>query len=403
MIAAPPSIAPDPIFHLIGLYKADTRADKADLGVGAYRSNEGKPWILPCVKAASERIQADPSYNHEYLAISGLDEYTKSASKVIFGQDSALLKSNRVSSFQTVSGTGANHLGAAFLSKFNSSKTIWVSDPTWGNHFKVFETANLQIKVYPYWDPATRGLNWEALKDTLQNQTSPGDIILLHACAHNPTGVDPTHQQWEELSEIISAKQLYPFFDAAYQGFASGDLDHDAFAIRYFAERHAEFLVCQSFAKNFGLYGERTGALHIVSKTSVVARAVDTQLSALQRAEISSPPAYGAKIVAAILADPELYQQWRNDLITMSARIKEMRTTLKSHLESLKTPGTWDHLVDQIGMFAYTGLTPGQCQRLVNEFSIYLSSNGRVSMAGFNDSNVKSIAKAIDTVVRETK
>ena len=224
--------------------------------------------------------------------------------------------------------------------------------------------------------------------------------MLLHACAHNPTGIDPTKEQWAQIADVCDERGLYPFFDCAYQGFASGNLNNDAWAVRYFVNRGLELLVCQSFAKNFGLYGQRVGALHVVFADSASKKAAATQLELLQRAEISNPPAYGARIVSRILTNAELFSEWERDLLTMANRINDMRIALRKHLEQLGTPGTWDHITSQIGMFSFTGLQSYQVERLVEEFHVYLSKNGRISMAGLNESNVEYVAKSIDAVVR---
>jgi aspartate aminotransferase len=392
----------DPLFHLSARYKADRFEKKVDLGIGAYRDDNGKPWILPAVKKAERLLFEDPDANHEYLPIAGNAEFCDAAAKLIFGKGGMDL--SRISSVQTLSGTGANHLGAAFLKKYppngNTSGTIYVPDPTWANHHNIYNHAGLVIKKYPYFDPTTRGLNITGLLDTL-SQAVPGDVVLLHACAHNPTGVDPTREQWIKISEVVQSRKLFPFFDSAYQGFASGDLDNDAWAIRYFANLGLEMLVCQSFSKNMGLYGERAGVLHFLA-TPESQDAVLSQLKKIERAEISNPPAYGSRIAARIVGDDVLFEEWKRDLQTMAYRIKDMRHALRSRLVEYGTPGTWDHIVDQIGMFSYTGLTATQVERLVNEFHIYLVSNGRISMAGLNSNNINYVAKAIDTVVRET-
>jgi aspartate aminotransferase, cytoplasmic len=234
-----------------------------------------------------------------------------------------------------------------------------------------------------------------------------GSIILLHACAHNPTGVDPTEEQWTQIAQILKERKLFPFFDCAYQGFASGNLAQDNFAIRHFVDQGFELIIAQSFAKNFGLYGERAGAFHFVasptsSAKDVVAR-VASQLAILQRSEISNPPIYGAKIASIVLNDPKLFKEWEEDLSTMSGRIINMRKSLKSELDALSTPGNWDHIMNQIGMFSFTGLTEVQVLELRSKWHVYMTKNGRISMAGLNTGNVKYFADAVDDVVRNVK
>ena len=234
-----------------------------------------------------------------------------------------------------------------------------------------------------------------------------GSIIVLHACAHNPTGVDPTQEQWKKIAEVIRAKKHFPFFDTAYQGFASGDLAKDGWAIRYFVEQGFELCIAQSYAKNFGLYGERAGCFHFVTSPSSDAQStvtrVASQLAILQRSEISNPPAYGARIASIVLNDPQLFSEWEANLREMSGRIKEMRTALRNKLEELGTPGTWNHITDQIGMFSFTGLTEEQVLKLREDSHVYMTKNGRISMAGLNTNNVEYFAKAVDKAVRATQ
>lgn len=390
----------DALFSLMAKYKADQFDKKVDLGIGAYRDDDGKPWVLPVVKKAERLLLEDPNVNHEYLPIAGNAQFIQCAAKAILGSDISL---DRVASVQTLSGTGANHVGALFLSNYHpyskkETPTIHIPNPTWANHNGIFGHAGLTIKTYPYFDAATRGLDAKGMLGAL-SKAEKGDIVLLHACAHNPTGVDPSRDQWKQIAQIVQERQLFPFFDSAYQGFASGDLDYDAWAIRYFINQGIELLVCQSFSKNMGLYGERAGCLHIVVKNQEAKKAIVTQLEKIERAEVSNPPSYGARIAAKILSTPELFDEWKRDLKTMSSRIIHMREQLKLKLEQNNTPGSWNHIVDQIGMFSYTGLTASQVSRLVNEYHVYLVANGRISMAGLNSHNIDYVAKAFAQVV----
>lgn len=280
-----------------------------------------------------------------------------------------------------------------------------MSNPTWANHNQIFSQAGLTTSTYPYFDKSTRGLDFEGMKYALK--TAPdASIILLHACAHNPTGVDPTFEQWKELAILMQEKRHFPFFDCAYQGFASGDLDRDAAAVRYFVAQGFEMVVAQSFAKNFGLYGERAGCFHAVAaphtEASTTISRIASQLAIIQRSEISNPPIYGARIASTVLNDAALFAEWKENLKTMSGRILSMRKSLRDTLESLGTPGTWNHITDQIGMFSFTGLSEVQVAKLRSDFHIYMTKNGRVSMAGLNTKNVEYVAKAINKVVRET-
>lgn len=300
-------------------------------------------------------------------------------------------------------------MGAAFLAKFylkqHPKATVYLSNPTWANHNQIFENSGHKLAQYPYWNAKTRGLEFDGLISTLE-KANERDIVVLHACAHNPTGVDPTKEQWQKIAQVVKKRNLFPFFDTAYQGFASGDLSKDAYSIRYFVEQGFELLVAQSYAKNFGLYGERAGCFHFAaapgSEAKDIATRVASQLAILQRSEISNPPAYGARIASLCLNDPKLFAQWEEDLRTMSGRIIEMRHALRKKLESLDTPGTWNHITDQIGMFSFTGLNEKQVAKLKEESHIYMTKNGRISMAGINTHNIDYVAEAISKIVKET-
>ncbi|KAL2050525.1 hypothetical protein ABVK25_009194 [Lepraria finkii] len=405
-----PQAPEDPLFGLMAAYRKDDFEKKVDLGIGAYRDNNAKPWVLPVVKQADEILRKDPNLNHEYLPIAGLADFTSAAQKLILGADSPAIKEKRVVSFQTISGTGAVHLGGLFLSRFYprpSNQPIYFSSPTWANHNQIFTNVHLPIKPYPYFSPQTKGLDFEGMRSTIENAPE-GSIILLHACAHNPTGVDPTRDQWKEIAKVMRARNHFPFFDTAYQGFASGDLENDAWAIRYFVDQGFELIIAESYAKNFGLYGERAGAFHFVTGAGRDAQntidRISSQLAILQRSEISNPPAYGARIASLVLNDPTLFKEWKANLRTMAGRIIDMRKALRSKLEELNgKEGSWKHITDQIGMFSFTGLTEKQVLKIREDAHVYMTKNGRISMAGLNTGNVEYTAKAIEKVVRETQ
>ncbi|KAF1987555.1 aspartate aminotransferase [Aulographum hederae CBS 113979] len=404
--AVVPLAPEDPLFGLMAAYRKDTFEKKVDLGIGAYRDNNAKPWVLPVVKKADDIISKDPDLNHEYLPIAGLPQFTSASQKLVLGADSPAIKEGRVTSLQTISGTGACHLGGLFLSKFYSpSKTVYLSNPTWANHNQIMSNVHLKTAQYPYFSASTRGLDFDGMISALSDAPS-GSIILLHACAHNPTGVDPTKEQWKQIAAVMRERNLFPFFDTAYQGFASGDLAKDAWSIRYFVEQGFELLIAQSYAKNFGLYGERAGCFHFVAGPSASAqeatKRIGSQLAILQRSEISNPPAYGARIASLVLNDKDLFALWEENLREMSGRIIDMRKALQSKLEELKTPGTWNHITEQIGMFSFTGLTEKQVLKIRADAHVYMTKNGRISMAGLNTNNVDYVAQAIDKVVRET-
>ncbi|PPJ60774.1 hypothetical protein CBER1_02341 [Cercospora berteroae] len=400
----------DPLFGLMAAYRKDTDSKKIDLGIGAYRDNNAKPWVLPVVKQADELLRNDPDLNHEYLPIAGLPDFTSASQKLILGKTSPAIADKRVISLQTISGTGAVHLGALFLAKFYNpanaeAKAVYVSNPTWANHNQIFGNVRLPVKQYPYFSKQTKGLDFEGMIGAIKDAPE-GSVILLHACAHNPTGVDPTQDQWKEIAKVMKSKKHFPFFDTAYQGFASGSLETDGWAINYFVEQGFELVIAQSYAKNFGLYGERAGCFHFVtspgSGAAETTQRVGSQLAILQRSEISNPPAYGARIASLVLNDDKLFAQWEEDLRTMSGRIKEMRKAVRTRLEEAKTPGTWNHITDQIGMFSFTGLNEKQVEKLRSEYHIYMTKNGRISMAGLNTKNIDYFAKSVDAVVRET-
>ncbi|KAI0005269.1 pyridoxal phosphate-dependent transferase [Xylariaceae sp. FL0662B] len=403
-----PQAPEDPMFFLNRAYKEDQNPNKVDLGIGAYRDDNAKPWILPVVKKADDILHSNPNLDHEYAPIAGVASFTsKAAELIIGGPDSPAIKEKRITSVQTISGTGAVHLGALFLAKFYpGTKKVYLSDPTWVNHNQIFSNVGIPIAQYPYFSKETKRLDIDGLKSAILGAPDRS-IILLHPCAHNPTGVDPTLDQWKEIAEIMRQKNHFPFFDCAYQGFASGDLLQDNAAIRYFVDQGFELVVAQSFAKNFGLYGERVGCFHVVTApaadaTQTIGR-VSSQLAILQRSEISNPPLYGARIASTVLNDPKLFAEWQDNLRTMSGRIISMRKALRAKLEELGTPGTWNHITEQIGMFSFTGITEPQVLKLRTDYHIYMTKNGRISMAGLNTHNVEYVAKAFDKVIREVQ
>lgn len=408
-------LPPDPMFGLKARYQKDPRDKKVDLGIGAYRDDSGKPWILPSVRLAENLVQNATDYNHEYLPIGGLPAFTAAAAKVILGKDSPAIAEHRVVSTQSLSGTGALHLAGEFLRDHYKSAgetagetappLVYCSNPTWGNHFQVFGIVGVPTAKYPYWDDASKSLDLEGFLKSIR-EAPAGSVFLLHATAHNPTGMDPTPEQWKKILKAISDHGHLPLFDSAYQGFSSGSLEKDAWAVRE-GVHNKEYsfpgvLICQSFAKNVGMYGERVGAVHLVlpEHDATLNSAITSQLAKIVRSEISNPPGYGAKVVSKILTTPELYKQWEQDLITMSSRISSMREQLVQELERLNTPGSWRHITRQQGMFSFTGLTPPQVAQLEKDYGIYLLPSGRASIAGLNPSNVNLVAQAIDKVVR---
>lgn len=390
---------PIEVFALNRSYVEDSHPDKVNLGVGAYRTAEGKPWVLPVVRSTEIKVASDESLNHEYLPVTGADSYTNAAASLLLGSDSKELKEKKAVALQTLSGTGALRVGAEFLARKMGRTVFYYSDPTWENHHKVFMAAGFETaKTYKYWDPVKRGIDIEGLLADL-SAAPEGAVIILHACAHNPTGCDPTQDEWKRIAEVVKAKKLFPFFDSAYQGFASGDPNRDAWAVRYFVSQGFELFCAQSFAKNFGLYCERIGNLVVVQNDASTAAAVLSQFTLLVRANYSTPPAYGSRIVGTILNTPDLKAEWMNCIQIMSSRIIKMRQALFDELTKLETPGTWTHITQQIGMFSYTGLNASQVAKMIEKYHIYLLSSGRINMCGLNEKNVQYVAKAIHSVV----
>eukprot|EP00835_Amoeboradix_gromovi_P002435 NODE_138_length_17968_cov_0.291175.p3 type:complete len:404 gc:universal NODE_138_length_17968_cov_0.291175:16129-17340(+) len=378
----------DPILGISEAFFKDSNPNKINLGVGAYRDSKGKPWILPSVRQAEKLLK---EADKEYDPISGSAKFCKLSQELKFGQ-----VFDNIATTQTISGTGALRVAGEFFKAFYD-KPVYLPNPSWGNHTPIFKNSGLQVQTYKYYDPSTCGLDFGGMMSNFETMAN-GSIVLLHACAHNPTGVDPTFQQWEEILEIMKKKQHVVLFDMAYQGFSSGDPSKDAEALRLFqkhSDKLAGLMVCQSFAKNFGLYGERVGTLSIVGKDTEEKARVMSQLKRIIRPMYSNPPIHGSKLVVSILSDPLLKKQWHEDLITMSQRIFTMRSELRKNLEDLKSELDWEHITTQIGMFCYSGLKPKEVDVLKSEYSVYLTSDGRISMAGVSKDNVQYLAYAI--------
>ncbi|KAJ3060730.1 Aspartate aminotransferase, mitochondrial [Quaeritorhiza haematococci] len=393
---------PDPILGVTEAFKADRNPNKMNLGVGAYRDDKGKPYVLSCVRKA-EKIITEANLDKEYLPITGLAEYRKLAAELAYGSDCGPLKADQIVTCQSLSGTGALRIGGAFLGRFyqgKGGKKIYLPTPSWGNHGKIFADSGLEVGAFRYFDKKTNGLDFAGMMEDIKNLPNES-IVLLHACAHNPTGVDPTKEQWAEISKLCSQKNHLIFFDMAYQGFASGDPDRDAYAVRKFVKDGHNVLLAQSFAKNLGLYGERVGLFSIVTASKEEATKVDSQVKILVRPLYSNPPLSGARIVKEVLSRPDLRNEWSDEVAAMANRIHSMRTSLRDSLiHTHKSSHSWDHITSQIGMFAFTGLKPEQVDRLKSEFSVYLTRDGRISIAGINSGNVEYLAKAIHEVTK---
>lgn len=347
-----------------------------------------------------------PDQHHEYLDIAGSPALVKLAQSLTFGSEITTALDKSIASIQTVSGTGANHMAAHFLARHLRPTQVFIPSPTWINHKSIWATTGIPIQEYPYYEPSSRSVDIEGMLSVLETALAH-DVVILQACAHNPTGVDLSRPQWIRVVEVVKRKKLFVVFDSAYQGFATGDVDGDAWAIRYFVKQlildgeadHPGLCVAQSFSKNFGLYGERVGAIHLVVPRHLSAEGARSELSARARAEYSNPPRFGASIVEMVLGDERLRGQWDRDLETMSVRTQTMRRELRQRLEHNRVPGNWSHIETQIGMFSYTGLSEAQVARLRKEFHIYLLPSGRASICGLNGGNVEYVARAIGEVV----
>ncbi|KAK9449990.1 aspartate transaminase [Limtongia smithiae] len=394
-----PQGPPDAILGITEAYKADKFTEKINLGVGAYRDDAGKPYVLPSVKEAELRL-VQQFLDKEYAGITGVPAFTKLAAELAYSPGSAALKEDRVVITQSISGTGALRIGGEFLAKwYPYAKTIYIPTPSWANHTAVFKDSGLEVKPYRYYDKTNISLDLAGLLEDL-SLAPENSIILLHACAHNPTGVDPTPEQWQQISEVIKKKNHFSFFDMAYQGFASGNADKDAYALRYFVEQGHQLCLAQSFAKNMGLYGERVGAYSLVVDSPEEKKRVESQVKIVVRPMYSNPPVHGARIAAEILGDEKLHAQWLAEVKGMAERIISMRSLLKEKLEALGSTRDWSHITSQIGMFCYTGLTPEQVKTLREQYSVYMTGDGRISVAGITSKNVSYLAESIYAVTK---
>lgn len=390
---------PDAILGVTEAFKRDTNPKKMNLGVGAYRDDNGKPFVLPSVRKAEELLISQ-KLDKEYLPISGNAEFCKKAIELALGEDSPAIANGLNVTVQSISGTGALRIGSAFHAKhFPGPKVVWLPKPTWGNHIPIFKHVNMDVKEYRYYDPKTCGFDFTGALEDISN-IPEGSLIMLHACAHNPTGVDPKREQWNELSQLIKKKKLFPFFDMAYQGFASGDVANDAYAVRKFLSDGHTICLSQSFAKNMGLYGERAGCFTIVCNDKDEAARVMSQVKILIRPMYSNPPLHGSRIVATILGNPELHAIWLKDVKGMADRIITMRRKLQDNLAKEGSVRDWTHITEQIGMFCFTGMTPVQVEKLTKDHSVYLTKDGRISVAGIASSNVEYLAHAMHQVTK---
>jgi aromatic-amino-acid transaminase len=390
--------AGDPILSLMETFKQDPRSDKVNLGIGLYYNEDGIIPQLRSVRAVQAQIAAEEQDASLYLPMEGLAAYRQAVQALLFGEGHTAVQDGRVVTVQTVGGSGALKVGADFLKRYFPASEVWVSDPTWDNHRAIFAGAGFKVHTYPYFDPQTRGVRFEAMLDALRQVPAAG-IVLLHPCCHNPTGADLSPQQWDQVIAVVSERGLIPFMDIAYQGFG-GTLEEDAYPIRALAATKTPFLVSNSFSKIFSLYGERVGGLSVVCDDAEAAGRVLGQLKATVRSNYSSPPSFGAQVVSRILNDQQLAADWVAEVQGMRERILEMRGVLVNAMREVLPEQNFDHLLHQRGMFSYTGFSVPQITRLREEFGVYLIDSGRVCMAGLNHGNVLRVAQAFAAVNR---
>ncbi|WP_413741914.1 aromatic amino acid transaminase [Sodalis sp. RH15] len=388
--------AGDPILSLMEAYKLDPRPNKVNLSIGLYYNEQGIIPQLQAVAKAEALLDAMPKQGAGYLPMAGLPSYRSASQALLFGEDHPMRNAARIATIQTVGGSGALRIGADFLKAYFPDSTVYVSDPTWENHVAVFSGAGFKVDYYPYFDSGKLAVNFTAMLACLQSLPAKS-IVLLHPCCHNPTGSDLTHEQWDQVIKTVAQRDLIAFMDIAYQGYGAS-LDDDAYAVREMARLGLPCLVSQSFSKIFSLYAERVGTLSVVCDSAAEAERVLGQLTSTVRRNYSSPPNFGAQVVAKVLNDPALYTLWRGEVAAMRERILSMRHSL---VEALKVslPGhDFNYLLRQRGMFSYTGLSPAQVDRLREEFGVYLIASGRMCLSGLNGDNVQRAAQAIAAV-----
>ena len=386
----------DPILGLNEAFNADTRSTKVNLGVGVYYNEEGRIPLLRAV-AEAEKARIEAHAPRGYLPIEGIAAYDSAVQKLLFGADSALLAEGRVVTTQAVGGTGALKTGADFLKRLLPNAVVAISDPSWENHRALFESAGFPVQNYRYYDAATNGVNRAGLLEDLKALPARS-VVVLHACCHNPTGVDLSLDDWKAVLEVLREREHVPFLDIAYQGFGEG-IDQDAFAVRLFAESGLPFFVSSSFSKSFSLYGERVGALSIVTASKEEAGRVLSQAKRVIRTNYSNPPTHGASVVASVLNSPELRALWEEELGQMRQRIRDMRLSMVEQLAAHGAKRDFAFVARQRGMFSYSGLTAEQVERLRVEFGIYAVSTGRICVAALNRSNLEAVTKAIVQVL----
>jgi aromatic-amino-acid transaminase len=386
----------DPILGITEAYNADANPKKVNLGVGVYYDDNGKVPLLECVQRAEAQLIATVT-PRTYLPIDGLAAYDKAVQELVFGAGSQVIAEKRAITAQAIGGTGALKLGADFLKRFAPDAQVWISDPSWENHRALFESAGFVVNNYPYYDAVSHGVNFDGMLTSLKTMPA-GSIVLLHACCHNPTGADLTSEQWGKVIDIVTNRGLIPFLDMAYQGFGDG-IDADGEVVRRFADAGGPLFVSNSFSKSFSLYGERVGALSIVAGTADETARVLSQLKRVVRTNYSNPPTHGGKVVATVLANPELRSVWEKELAAMRVRIRATRESFVELLKQKAPSHDFSFVKKQCGMFSYSGLTKSQVDQLRNTYSIYAVDTGRICVAALNSGNIEYVVNAICQVI----
>ncbi|MGC7560874.1 amino acid aminotransferase [Pasteurella sp. PK-2025] len=386
----------DPILGLGESFKAETRDNKINLGIGVYKDAQGNTPIMKAVKEAEKRL-FDLEMTKNYLAIDGVAEFNAHTKALLFGADSEVIKQGRAKTVQSLGGTGALRIAAEFIKRQTKSQNVWISTPTWPNHNAIFNAVGMTIREYRYYDAQNKCLDWDNLLADLSG-ASEGDVVLLHGCCHNPTGIDPTPEQWQQLADLSAKNGWLPLFDFAYQGLANG-LEEDAFGLRTFAKNHKELLIASSYSKNFGLYNERVGAFTLVAENEQVAATALTQVKTIIRTLYSNPASHGATTVSMVLKDAALRQEWVTELSEMRNRIKAMRSQFVQLLKEFGADRDFSFIIDQNGMFSFCGLSPEQMDRLKDEFAIYAVRSGRINVAGITEENIRHLCESIVKVL----
>ncbi len=392
------ALAPrDPILGLTEAFNADTRPNKVNLGVGVYYDDKGKIPLLAAVREAEKaRVEATPARG--YLPIEGVPAYNTAVQQLLFGKDCALIAAGRIATFECLGGTGGLKIGADFIKRLQPSAKVWISDPSWENHRALFEAAGFEVKNYPYYIAETHGVKFDEMLACL-NSLPANEVVVLHACCHNPTGVDLQDGNWAQIVEVVRARGLIAFLDCAYQGFGDG-IEADAAALRVFAQSGLSFFVSSSFSKSFSLYGERVGALSVVTADKDETARVVSQVKRVIRTNYSNPPTHGASVVAAVLSNPALRAMWETELASMRERIRAMRIGLVDKLKARGVARDFSFVARQRGMFSYSGLTSAQVDCLRDEYGIYAVGTGRICLAALNSGNIDYVADAIAAILK---